>query len=317
MSFRTLSRTAVAALAIIPLHAAAAHAQPASRIGDFSVEMRTDSATGQDASFAILWPGGGYFSPSVESGLLFLACGRDSAGLSGGVMLPEYGSEGDTLPVTLRLGRDEPETRVLEGGDGIVWFLRGQDVAPVFRRALQADSLVIQMPEESRSGQRARFAYGLQGLNEVLGGLGCTVAPPAPGPVAGRSILQGRTEGMVQRSAMDMPRPTNVRELMRYLERSYPRELWDARVTGEVLVRFRVMEDGRVDPASVEVKESANEAFDAVASEAVRRLCYVPARAYGRPVKVWIEQPIRFSPPARRPPARPTNGPPPACPPAR
>jgi TonB family protein len=307
----------MAVLVLLAIPAGPLHAQPAERVGDFSVEVRTASGTGQDSSFAMLWPGGGYLSPDVSMGPLSLACGRESAGLGVAVMLPAYGSAGDTLPVRMRLGQGEPETLVLEGHDGIVWYLRDADVAPFLGRALTADSLVVEMLEAPRSGAPSRYAYALAGLDTTLSRLGCTVAPPAPGLQAGRRILQGMLSGAVERSETVPPRARSPRDLIRYLEANYPRELWDARVEGEVSVKFQVMEDGSVDPASIQIVRSTHAAFEAAAGHAVRRICFDPATAYGRPVKVWIEQPIRFVPPRRRPRARLDDSPPPACPPPR
>lgn len=313
MNFHSSSRPALAAFILHAVIAGPVGAQPAERAGDFTVEVRADSITGQDRSFATLWPEGRVFGMDVDAGPVFVSCGRDSAALSAAVMLLAYGTPGDTLPVVVRLAGAAPDTLLLEGEEGSVWFLRDADVAPLLQGALQADSLFIQM----LNMPSARYAYGLQGVDTVLGRLGCAAIPPASGRLAGRRVLQDETSGMVQASAMVHPRlrPGLTGDFVRYLARNYPRELWDARVEGRVSVRLRVTEDGSVDSATV--TRSSNEAFDAAALEAVRRLCFDPATAYGRRVKVWVELPINFTPPDRRPPARPENAPPPACPPPR
>ena len=79
----------------------------------------------------------------------------------------------------------------------------------------------------------------------------------------------------------------------------YPPALRDAGVTGMVNVRFRVLEDGRVDPESMEVTYSSNEQFDEPSLRAARVLRFNPAKVGGRPVRVWIEMPVRWAPPER------------------
>lgn len=291
--FRVLS----AALIASTLAAGSAHAQPAAeRVGDFTVEVRTDPATGRDSSFATLWPEGGVFSSPIEVGPLFLACGGDSAALAGAVMLPAWAGSGDTLLVAWRLGHDEPDTLVMEGEEeeGIVWYLRAPDVAPVLQRALEVDSLVIETLG-SPAGERGRFAYALAGLETVLGRLRCPVAPPAAGRRAGREIVQRLMPGAVPVSALSFPQLANRSEFARALTRNYPQHLRDEGVEGEVAVRFRVLESGAVDSASMQVTRSANEELSTAALASVRLLRFRPGRAYGRPVKVWIELPIAFT----------------------
>lgn len=294
MHHRTTQRAvAIAAGILAAMAAGRAHAQASERIGGFSVEIKTDS-TGQDRSFAALEPSGGLFSAGAETGVLFLACGRDSAGLSGAVILPAYGGAGDTLHVSVGLGQDAPETFILEGtGNGTVsWFLRNEDVAPFVRRALQADSLVIQSPDAS---EPARFAYGLVGLDAVLRRLGCAAAPPDPARLAGRSTLESFAPEGVPLGSITPPRLTNAADLMRYLQRNYPPAMREAGVGGEVNLRFRVMEDGRVDSASVQVLQTAHEGLNDAAMGAVRILRFRPAQAFGRRVKAWIELPLVFT----------------------
>jgi TonB family protein len=274
--------------------------QSGERVGHFSIEVRADSVTGQNASFAVLRPRGGYLSATIAMGHLFLACGGDSAAMGGAFMLPAFGGAGDTLLVTARLGRAPPDTIVLDGhGDGgASWFLRDGDVKPILRRALASDSLHIEMVGGSAPGEPTAYTYPLAGLDTVLARLGCTAAPAAPGRLTGTGIVQQQLSGAVPEGLVEYPRVTDRAQFARSLARGYPAELRRARERGEVLVRFRVKEDGLVDAASVQVLRSTNEAFNAGAMEAVRQLRFRPAAVYGRPVKVWIELPVVFTPPA-------------------
>jgi len=103
-------------------------------------------------------------------------------------------------------------------------------------------------------------------------------------------------EGTYEMSAVEeRPSPTNTRELLRQLERNYPPLLRDARVTGTVQVRMRVMEDGTVDVNSITVTSSSHEQFNDPTIRSVQRLRFRPAKVNGRPVKVWVELPIQWT----------------------
>jgi periplasmic protein TonB len=101
--------------------------------------------------------------------------------------------------------------------------------------------------------------------------------------------------GTYELSAVEeLPRMTNGADFARQLERNYPPLLRDARVTATVNVRFRVMEDGRVDNESISVSSSTHAGFNEPTIRAVRALRFRPARVNNRPVKVWVEQPITW-----------------------
>jgi TonB family protein len=101
--------------------------------------------------------------------------------------------------------------------------------------------------------------------------------------------------GTYELSAVEeQPRPTNVQELQRQLERNYPPLLRDAGVTGTVQVRFRVLENGTVDVPSISVTSSTHEGFNDASIRSVQRLRFRPAKVNNRPVKVWVELPIQW-----------------------
>ena len=103
-------------------------------------------------------------------------------------------------------------------------------------------------------------------------------------------------EGTYELSAVEeQPRPTNIQDLRRQLERNYPPLLRDARVTGTVQVRMRVMEDGTVDEGSITITSSSHEQFNDPTIRSVQRLRFRPAKVNGRPVKVWVELPIQWT----------------------
>lgn len=102
-------------------------------------------------------------------------------------------------------------------------------------------------------------------------------------------------EGTYELTAVeDLPSLRNRSDFARQLERNYPPLLRDAGVTGTVQVRFRVLEDGRVDGESITITNSTHEQFNDPTMRAVRAMRFSPAKVNGRPVKVWVEQPITW-----------------------
>jgi len=78
------------------------------------------------------------------------------------------------------------------------------------------------------------------------------------------------------------------------LERGYPPLLRDAGVGGSVQIAFGIDPRGEVDPATIRVVESTNDAFAAAARDIVEAMRFVPARAKGP--RVHVEMPIVFQP---------------------
>ena len=73
---------------------------------------------------------------------------------------------------------------------------------------------------------------------------------------------------------------------------AYPQIAIDARVSGTVLLQVLVGVDGRVE--NVRVVRSIP-LLDGAATDAARRWVFRPARVSGRPVRVWVALPVRFS----------------------
>jgi TonB family protein len=81
-------------------------------------------------------------------------------------------------------------------------------------------------------------------------------------------------------------------------EPSFPDALRSRRREGEVVVRFRVDEFGRVDVASMIVERSDNELFTAAVRDVLPRFRFEPARTRGadsKPVASWVSVPFRFT----------------------
>lgn len=113
----------------------------------------------------------------------------------------------------------------------------------------------------------------------------------ATGPVTGAYLASGGSEGgaltpeMVERVVALRVRASPV----------YPPSLQRLGVEGAVRARFVVDTLGRVEPASVDIRASAHEAFSESVRDAVLRLRFRPAQVGGRPVRQLVEMPFIFS----------------------
>lgn len=103
------------------------------------------------------------------------------------------------------------------------------------------------------------------------------------------------------------PELANPDEVSRALSRAYPPLLRDAGQGGSVELRFRVLADGTVDPATVVVMSSTHPGFDAAARRVALTMRFHPARLDGAPVRAWVVIPVTFytfgalPPPSRSP----------------
>ncbi|HYR08487.1 MAG TPA: energy transducer TonB [Longimicrobium sp.] len=109
-------------------------------------------------------------------------------------------------------------------------------------------------------------------------------------------------EGTYRLSVLDEePVLRNGRDVSRTIERLYPPELRAAGAEAQVMVKYRIIESGRVDTASIQVVSTTDARFDAVAKQVVARMVFAPGVLNGRPVKVWAEQALNFRLPAAAP----------------
>ena len=80
----------------------------------------------------------------------------------------------------------------------------------------------------------------------------------------------------------------------------YPPALYQQRISGTVLLRLFVDENGKVAPESTRVQESSGyPALDSAALAAAPKLHYAPALRNGTPVATLFTQPIHFRHPDR------------------
>jgi TonB family protein len=113
-------------------------------------------------------------------------------------------------------------------------------------------------------------------------------------PMGRREAARGDSINGYELAVVDeLPRLVNGTVFGRALQQAYPPALRDARVQASVTVRFRVEPDGTISQA--EVTESSDVRFNQPTLLAVNVLRFRPARLNGRPVRVWVDQPIRWT----------------------
>jgi TonB family protein len=111
----------------------------------------------------------------------------------------------------------------------------------------------------------------------------------------------------------DRPELINREAVQAALGREYPRDLRAQGLTGTVVLRFRIMEDGRADRGSVSVEQITHPGFGDAAARVVYAMRFRPARLNRVPVPVWVTLPVVFrlaAGPDRLPPGYPSPIPP-------
>jgi TonB family protein len=292
MKVPRLLRAAIPAVLLSAL-ATHAHAQQDERIGEVDVHLQADSAAGTDFGFAMLRPAGG-----AVPGALVWACGGDPAGLAAGVYVDRTDGDTSAVRVAWRFDQDPPDTTALRGGY-TVDLLSREDAASLTRRARTGKTLALHV----LGGAAAEYTYALAGVDSALHRLGCGASGETGAGRAGSATLlrllalaEGPDPKILSGLGVEEDlRPRNMNALSRQLQRNYPPLLRSAGVGGDVVLRFRVLENGRVDSASVQVLSSSTEQFNEPSTRSVRSLAFDPARVNGRPVKAWTVLPIRFA----------------------
>ncbi len=277
-----------------------AAAQPDPGTGRSRAEPRGPQAS---SGMVVLSPVNGTSGP----GAIEWACSAGAAGsLRSAVELGSPGRTGAAQPVVWRFDAGGEDTTFLAGLDGTTrWFVREADVARFTLLASSSAGLTVHVPAGPAAGAGTEYRYDLGGIRDALDGLPCARtsvllervardARPGAAPVPRMSPLR---EGTYELSAVEeLPRVANTAEFVREIARSYPRLLRNAGVPGTATVRLRVREDGSVDPESIRVTGSSDERFNEPGIRAARVLRFRPAKVGGRPVPVWVEMPMRWTP---------------------
>ncbi|MFL5385544.1 MAG: energy transducer TonB [Longimicrobiaceae bacterium] len=129
--------------------------------------------------------------------------------------------------------------------------------------------------------------------------------------LGGFAALLPRSYGLAE--VEEQPELINREAVQATLSREYPRDLMAQGLTGSVLLRFRITEEGRADRTSLTTEEISHPGFADAAARVVYAMRFRPARLNGRPVPVWITVPVTFMiayGPDRRAPGAPPPLPP-------
>jgi TonB family protein len=288
----------LAALGVILTTAGSAWGQPHRdvRIGSFVERIYPSSLNGGEWSTVHLSPRG---RTRDDEGQFLWGCAGEGP-LVFGIRRPETAtSYTETQDMVWTFDADTPATsgiRRLQLSRS--WGPAAEEAAAFTRRAQTASRLVIRLPGAA-SGRDAVYEYTLADADSALNRLPCirnpdAVRPPEPPPPPRLPPDPAEVSTYELSMVEEFPRPTNTPEFSRALTSSYPSALRDERVSGEVQVRFRVLEDGSVDPGSVSIVSSTHEAFNEPSARSVLVLRFRPAYVGGRPVKVWIVLPIAW-----------------------
>jgi TonB family protein len=104
-------------------------------------------------------------------------------------------------------------------------------------------------------------------------------------------------EGTYEMAAVEvLPALRDRARVVRQIQAGFAAALADSGGAGQVTLRVRVMQDGGVDPATVEV-EATNPAVVQAATEIARRLRFSPGMVNNRPVPVWVTLPFSYDVP--------------------
>lgn len=96
-------------------------------------------------------------------------------------------------------------------------------------------------------------------------------------------------------SVDEAPELINRMEVAREMSRRYPRAARDAGASGQVMLRFQITPEGRVDMATARAVWATRDDFAGAALSVVAPMRFRPAKDHGVPVAVWITVPVTFS----------------------
>lgn len=150
---------------------------------------------------------------------------------------------------------------------------------------------VIQPPRQNETAITPDMVTGIGKPGDVIG---------TPDPADDRPATGNTDPGTPVKPGDWVPGEGDVDELpsldrnglARLMERHYPPQLRDARVSGRALVEVIVDADGRVRPGSARVIETTHPAFETATLRAAERFRFRPAKIAGMVVPVKVAIPI-------------------------
>jgi TonB family protein len=142
---------------------------------------------------------------------------------------------------------------------------------------------------------RLRFSPAKVGGRPVAAWFAHTVTFSVRPPRLPGARVEPRGGTIELRSGVDdLPVYRDPAAMARLIQARYPRALRAGGASGTVMVRFRILENGSVEPGSPSVELTTDPRFDDAAVSVIGQARFRPAKVNGRPVKVWVTVPLRF-----------------------
>jgi TonB family protein len=95
-------------------------------------------------------------------------------------------------------------------------------------------------------------------------------------------------------SVEQAPELANRGDVARELSRQYPRAARDAGEGGQVMLRFQITAEGRVEMATARALWATRDDFADAAFRVIQAMRFRPAKDRGEPVPVWVTIPVTF-----------------------
>jgi TonB family protein len=127
-------------------------------------------------------------------------------------------------------------------------------------------------------------------------GLGVPQSIAAPAPVVQETAAEDPGFAYTAEVLDVEPLLLNMNEVIRSMERLYPRLLLQAGISGMTVLRFVVQPDGKVDISSIVVVESTTEEFADASRRAVETFRFQPGIFRGQNVRSLVQMPITWQP---------------------
>lgn len=106
-------------------------------------------------------------------------------------------------------------------------------------------------------------------------------------------VVEDVSEIHLFREVETLPMIENIPDFARVIAQNYPSALRAAGTGGQVDTRFLVNADGRV--SNVTILRTTESAFNEPTRRSLAIARFRPARKWGRPVAVWVEQPFAWT----------------------
>lgn len=276
-----------------------AHAQRDEQVGSVRVHLETDSARGENLSYAMLRPEG-----NPREGSLVWACGGHPNGFIAAIHIPDV-PVGRNARVVWRFDGENADSADLFVFTETTAALFGTPSgAPLIGRAQTAARLAVLLNLDVPGRAPMEYVYALSGVDSAMKRLGCGPGTERSGVPAGLATLRGliSTPGATHPLAViQAVQVVNLEEVQQRFSRSLPPSEGE-RVQGRIVVRLLVVEDGTVDASSIRVTDSTHPELNALAIQALQTARFRPTTADGRPVESWAALPLDFTAaPAVRP----------------